>query len=457
MNISFTAPGNDVAKITFVEGRVIRTVEKAGQTCIQIGVGKMVEVDRRTMVNLIRKGVRVAREQELGSIAYDATSIPGSAGIADEELGRLVAENVIMAEYEFTKYKNKKEGDYGGIETCIIYDASPAFQEGAKKGRVVGEVVNECRDLSNTPGGDMTPRVLADAAIRMTKDTDVKVTVLNTKEIQKLKMGLVLGVAQGSTEEPKFIIAEYWGAGKEEKPIVLAGKGVTFDSGGLNLKGDVHMVGMQHDMAGGAAVLAAVIITARLGLKKNVVALVPAVENMPSGSAIRPGDVLTSMSGITVEILNTDAEGRLILGDTLTYAERYDPRLVIDVATLTGAVVVALGNRASGVMTRDQKLETILRDLGERSGEYVWPLPLWKEYEADIRGTVGDITNISTASNARAGGSIIGGTFLAQFATKYLWAHIDMASRDTSIPDDNLGKGSPGAPVRLLVRLVESF
>lgn len=457
MKFSFTGPGKDAAKVVFVEGDVTRAVETGTGVEIRIGGGKLAEASQRTLLTLVRKGIRIAREQKFAQVAYDAKGLPGSIGIEDSELGRLIAENVMMAEYEFTKYKSKRAGDYAGIETCIIYDASPAFQEGAERGRVIGEAINECRTLSNTPGGDMTPQVLADAAHAMAKGLAIDVSILDKKEIQKLKMGLVLGVAQGSTEEPKFVIMEYWGAGKSEKPIVLVGKGVTFDSGGINLKPEAGILGMHHDMAGGAAVMTTVAIAARLKLKKNVIALVPAVENMPSGAAIRPGDVLTSMSGITVEVLNTDAEGRLILADALTYATRYEPRLVIDVATLTGAVAVALGNRASGVMTRDQGLETTLRSLGEQSGEYVWPLPLWKEYEADIKATFGDIANISTAPNSRAGGTINGGTFLAQFATAYLWAHIDMASRDMSIPDDNLAKGAAGAPVRLLVRLIESY
>jgi leucyl aminopeptidase len=457
MKITCTEPVLGATSISFVEGDITRTVEAGNATEIRIGVGKLAEADRRKALTLIRKAVRVAREQKLSNITLDPATIPGLTGVTDEELGRIIAENTLMAQYEFTKYKSLKAGEYSGIDTLFIPNVNDAFKKGIVIGTVVGETINIGRDLANAPGGHMTPQVLADAAVALAKGTEVKVTILNKKEIEKLKMGLVLGVAQGSIEEPKFIIAEYWGAGKPEKPVVLAGKGVTFDSGGLNLKGDVHMLGMQHDMAGGAAVLAAVTIAAKLGLKKNIIALVPAVENMPSGTAIRPGDVLTSMSGITVEVLNTDAEGRLILGDTLTYAERYDPRLVIDVATLTGAVVVALGNRASAVLTQNQKLETTLRDLGEESGDYVWPLPLWKEYEADIKGTVGDIANISTAANSRAGGVIVAGMFLAQFATKYLWAHIDMASRDTSIPDDNLAKGAAGVPIRLLVRLIEQY
>lgn len=460
MKFTFSEPKKDAARIVFVEGDTIRTVEKVdGETELQIGAGKLAEAGPREMLKLVRKGVRVAREQKLASVCLDISRhpIPGSEGIEDAELGRLIAENLIMADYEFTKYKSKKSDEYVGVEHCTLCGTTEALQKGVAVGSLIGEALNECRDLANTPAGDMTPRVLAEGAARLVKGTDATVTVLGKKEIEKLNMGLVLGVSQGSSEEPKFIIAEYWGAGKSEKPIVLAGKGVTFDSGGINLKSSEGIVGMQHDMAGGASVLTALAIAARLKLKKNVVALVPAVENMPSGTAIRPGDVLTSMSGKTVEVLNTDAEGRLILGDALTYAERYRPRLVLDVATLTGAALIALGGRASAVLTRDQKIEDTLRELGEASGEYVWPLPLWKEYDADLKAAVGDIANISTAPNSRHGGTIVGGAFLAQFATAYPWAHIDMAPRMESLPEDNLAKGATGSPVRLLVRMIERW
>ena len=268
-------------------------------------------------------------------------------------------------------------------------------------------------------------------------------------------MGGVLGVAQGSSEDPKFIIAEYNGGPKTQKPVVLVGKGVTFDSGGLNLKPSDSIYEMHLDMSGGAAVIHAVIAAAKLKLKCNVVALVPAVENMVSGSSYRPGDVLRSMSGKTIEVMNTDAEGRVILADALTYAERYKPRLVVDVATLTGASMVALGTRASAIFTRDEKLEHLLRELGEKSGDYVWPLPLWDEYEEEVKGTFGDVANIGKKD--RLGGAITAAIFLYQFAKNYPWVHIDMAPRMTTIEGEYLSKGAAGAPVRLLVKLLEEY
>jgi leucyl aminopeptidase len=299
----------------------------------------------------------------------------------------------------------------------------------------------------------MTPKILAEKAKEAAKGTAVNVKILGSKQIEKHKMGGVLGVAKGSIEVPQFIIMEYFAAGKE-KPIVLVGKGVTFDSGGLNLKPFDSIKGMHTDMSGGAAVISTLLLAAKLKLKKNIVGLIPAVENMPSGSSYRPGDILKTMSGKTVEVLNTDAEGRIILADALTYAKRYDPKLVVDIATLTGAAMIALGQRASAIFTKDLKLEQHLRELGEKSGDYVWPLPLWEEYEDDIKGTYGDFAN---TGKTRYGGAITAAIFLYQFIRDYPWIHIDIAPRMTAIEGEYLAKGASGAPVRLLIKLIETM
>jgi leucyl aminopeptidase len=265
-------------------------------------------------------------------------------------------------------------------------------------------------------------------------------------------MGGILGVAAGSDHEPQLIILEYRG-GKKEKPIVLVGKGVTFDTGGLNLKPESGINEMHMDMSGGAAVITTTLLASKLKLKKNIITLVPAVENMPSGSSYRPGDILRTMSGKTIEVLNTDAEGRIILADALCFAKRYNPRLVIDVATLTGAAIIALGQRASAIFTPDPKLEELIRLVGEESGDYVWPLPLWEEYEEEIKGTFGDVANVG---KTKYGGATIGAVFLWQFVKDFLqWLHIDIAPRMTAIDGEYLAKGSAGAPVRLLIKLLE--
>jgi leucyl aminopeptidase len=290
--------------------------------------------------------------------------------------------------------------------------------------------------------------------------------------MQKLGMGAVLGIAKGSAEEPQFIIAEYWGKSRPknkanshkgltfvDKPIVLVGKGVTFDTGGLQIKPGDHMYEMHMDMSGGAAVIHAVALAAKLKLKRNVVALVPAVENAPGQNAVRPGDILKSLSGKTIEILHTDAEGRVIMADAITYAKRYNPAAVVDVATLTGASLIALGVQASAFMfNKDEVMPTVM-EYAEASGDYMWPFPSWEEYEDMIKGTFGDIPNISTAGNSRHGGVIAGGMFLKAFAKELdcLWLHIDMAPRMTSAPGEHLSKGAVGAPVRFLLEFIERY
>jgi len=305
----------------------------------------------------------------------------------------------------------------------------------------------------------MTPSTLAEAAKRATEGTGAAVEVLGVPEMTKLGMGAVLGIGKGSSEEPKFIIVEYWGADKAEKPVVMIGKGVTFDTGGLNIKTGDGMYEMHMDMSGGAAVIHACVLAAKLKIKANVIALVPAVENAPGNNAVRPGDILKSLSGKTIEILNTDAEGRVIMADAITYAKKYNPEVVMNVSTLTGAALIALGMQASAIMTNDREFEDILRAKGEESGDYVWPFPLWDEYETMVKGHFGDVPNISTAGNSRYGGVIAGGMFLWQFAKDLgcTWAHIDMAPRMTSVPGEQLAPGAAGAPVRLLLSVISSY
>jgi leucyl aminopeptidase len=274
-----------------------------------------------------------------------------------------------------------------------------------------------------------------------------------------LGMGGVLGVGQGSDSPPRFIILEYMNGAKNEKPIILIGKGVTFDSGGLNLKPSDGIYEMHMDMSGGAAVIHTLIAAARLKLKKNIIALVPAVENMPSGNSYRPADVLRTINGKTIEVLNTDAEGRVILADALEYAKQYKPALVVDVATLTGAAIVALGLFYTGLFTPDKTLEEKFRKLGEETWDPVWPLPLGAEYEDGIRGIFGDWAN--SGKKGQGGGATTGAMFLYQFTKdkkgkqEYPWVHLDIAPRMTATDSEFLAKGAAGASLRLLVRMLE--
>jgi leucyl aminopeptidase len=297
----------------------------------------------------------------------------------------------------------------------------------------------------------MTPKSLAAEAVKVAKDRKIQVKVLTLPQIEKLKMGALLGVGQGSAEEPRLIVMEYSGAKKDEKPLVFVGKGITFDSGGYNLKPSNAMNEMHMDMAGGAAVIGAIAAIADLQLPVNVVGIIPAAENMVSGNGLRPGDILKSMSGVNIEINNTDAEGRLVLADGLTYGQKmYNPKMIVDVATLTGAALVALGQEATALLTKTKEWETRGQEIGEASGDYVWPLPMWEEYDSLVKATFGDVSN---SGKSRWGGTIEGGIFLSKFVKNVPWVHLDIAPTMSSIEGQHLAPGATGAGVRWLVEL----
>lgn len=437
---------------------------QGGRKTIYIGLGDVDTINRRKLVNLARKIIVLAKSSKIDKIAinFDVFIFKG-LNVSKESIAEILSVNFELANFEFVKYKSRPREGWNFVKEIFVFGKiTPEIKNGFKKGQLIAEEVNACRILANTPGGEMTPAVLADAAKTAFKNLPVRVSVLGRKEMQELKMDGVLGVAKGAKEEPRFIIMEYQGGEKpfdraqgKEKPVVLIGKGVTFDTGGLNIKTGEGMYEMHMDMSGASAVIHAIAAAARLKIAKNIIGLIPAVENMPSNESFRPGDVLRMMSGKTVEIINTDAEGRVILADALTYARKYKPRLVVDVATLTGAALAALGQRASAIFSKNDNLLKLFQELGEESGDYVWPLPLWDEYEDDgIRGTFADLAN---AHKTKYGGAILGAMFLYQFAKGLPWVHIDMAPRMTSIDGDNLAKGATGEPVRLLVKLLERF
>lgn len=418
---------------------------------IEIGIGKH-PLSVRTWSIVARSLVRTARQHAVQKVAL---SLPGIPGLSREQIARLTLENMEMANYDFDVFKSKpSKSEVKEVLLCEVTDKQTKIA--AEQGLTIGQGVNVCRTLANTPGGDMTPKLLAKAAKQAVSGLPVTVEVLGTTQMKKLGMGAILGVSKGSSEEPAFIVMEYKGAAG--RPIVLAGKGITFDSGGLNLKpGDGHEMHM--DMSGGAAVIHTIALAARLKLKKHVVALIPASENMPGNNAVRPHDILKTMSGKTVEVLNTDAEGRLVLADALTYAKKYKPSVVLDVATLTGASMVALGFHASGIMGKDDALVQALLDAGEQTGDLGWRLPLWDEHEDMIKSSFADMVNTQAGTKGRYGGATEGAVFLWQFAKELNcpWAHIDMAPRMTTIPQDELSKGAAGAPVRMLVSFIQAW
>lgn len=441
-------------KVTFEEGKTHKFFVINGTETLTIGIGEKTPT-LRTLRIAVRKIVEEAKRTNARVLAFtDIRALANGLQILDHELGELFAYNLALASYTFSRYKTTKEK---GLEEVIFVEPNTAVKTGLERGTTLAECVNVARDIANTPGGDMTPKTLADAAKDALKGTGTKVTTLGKREITALKMGAILGVSQGSTEEPRFIIMEHKGGIKGEKPIVLVGKGITFDTGGLSMKPADAMLDMHLDMSGGASVIGAMRAIAQLKVKRNVIGLIPSAENMVSGNSYRPGDVLTTMSGKTVDVLNTDAEGRLVLADALTYAERYEPALVVDVATLTGAALVALGQHASALMTKDDEIADRLSDMGEASGDYVWRLPLWDEYIKYTKGVHGDLANIQSSGSTRYGGAINGGAFLSHFAGKFPWAHIDMAPRMTPAPGDCLAKGATGEPTALLVKIAETY
>ncbi|MDC0127526.1 leucyl aminopeptidase [Methylophilaceae bacterium] len=320
---------------------------------------------------------------------------------------------------------------------------SKEIKQGLKNGHAISKGVDLTKDLGNLPPNICTPTYLASEARKLARAYKMKVTVLEQKQIEKLKMGSFLSVAKGSREAPKFIVLEHKRGPKNKKPVVLVGKGITFDAGGISIKPSQDMDEMKYDMGGAATVLGVMKTVGELNLPLNIIMVVPTCENLPDGKAVKPGDIVRSMSGQTIEVLNTDAEGRLILCDALTYSERFNPEVVIDVATLTGACVIALGHHVSAVFSNYNPLADELKTAGEKALDPVWQMPMWDEYQPQLNSNFADMANIG----GRAGGSITAACFLSRFAKKYNWAHIDIAGTAWKSGKE---KGSTGRPVSLL-------
>jgi leucyl aminopeptidase len=371
---------------------------------------------------------------------------PQAKQLDDYYLGRAVAEITGAMLYRINDLKTGKKPPPVALAKVLAGPVrkSAAAERGLAQGEAVAAAMAMQRDLANLPGNVCTPRFLAEEARALAKrQGGVRVRVLDEAAIRREKMGCLLAVAQGSHEPPRFIVLEYQGARKAQPPVVLVGKGVTFDSGGISLKDPPNMDEMKFDMSGAAAVIAAVNFAASLRLPLHLVGLVAAVENMPDGKAVKPGDIATSASGQTVEILNTDAEGRLILCDALHYARRFQPAAVVDIATLTGACVIALGHHHSGVMGNDEGLLRELQEAGARADDRCWPLPLTEEYADQLKSNFADFANVG----GRDGGAITAAAFLGKFTQGLKWAHLDIAG---TAYQSGANKGSTGRPTPLL-------
>ena len=448
-----------------------RFVGKPGQTLLLnstgkasnlllVGMGKSKEVTAEKICQAAGTAAKLAEQSKFKSIAVDLGIFEGIAkgkGGLYGELASALAEGAGLALYHFDNYKSKEDDPPSRVEKLTLLTSSKSRQASIEKSiaraQKIIEAVHTARDLVSHPGNTVTPTYLADHAKKMARKNKITCKVLGKKEMQKLGMGSLLGVAQGSDQPPALIVLEYNGAGKKKAPTVIVGKGVTFDTGGISLKPGAGMDEMKMDMSGAATTLATLQLVSSLKLKTNVVGIVGAVENMPSGSAIKPGDILKSMSGKTIEVLNTDAEGRLVLADALAYAQRYKPKEVIDLATLTGAVLHALGHQAAAVIGNNPAMIQKLKDAGDATGERVWELPLWEEYEKATKSDIADLKNI--ASPGVGAGTILGAAFLKPFAGEQPWTHIDIAGTAWGFDRPYTNKGASGFGVRLLLRYME--
>ena len=404
------------------------------------------------------KGARAALQLGLAQLKGRGAVHAAVAFVGFDAMNDSLAEQFVLAAsdavylYRHTKPSAAEAGKLAKL-TLLLDKADSGAAKAAKlglaRGQAIGAGIELARECANRPGNYATPTFLGEQVKALGKSHGLKVEVLDQKAVEKLGMGSFLSVAQGSDEPLRFIVARYDGAAKTEAPVVLVGKGITFDSGGISLKPGAEMDEMKFDMGGAASVIGALRAVAELKPKLNLVVIIAACENMPSGRALKPGDVVTSMSGQTIEILNTDAEGRLVLCDALTYAERFNPAVVVDVATLTGACVIALGGVRSGMYASDDELAASLSAAGEAALDPCWRMPLDDEYEEALKSNFADVANVGS----RAGGSITAAKFLQRFAGKFRWGHLDIAGTAWK---GGAAKGGTGRPVGLLTHFVLS-
>jgi len=418
-----------------------------------VGLGKEADFTDRAYAEAVRTALRALASTKAASVTWTLTE--HTARDKDTAWAVLTAVTLIReASYRFIErhpeLKSKRDKNGTSLRKVVLAVSAAdakAASVAAARGTAIANGMDLTRDLGNLPSNICTPTYLANTARQIAKDFKLKVEVLGRKQIEALKMGAFLAVTKGSVEPPAFIVLRYEGGPAKQAPVVLVGKGITFDTGGISLKPGEGMDEMKYDMCGAASVLGTLRAVAEMGLKQNVIAVVPTCENMPSGVATKPGDVVTSMSGQTIEILNTDAEGRLILCDALTYVERFKPAVVIDVATLTGACIIALGHINTGMYARSDALAGALVAAGKQSLDTAWRMPLDEEYQEQLKSNFADMGNIG----GRPAGSVTAACFLARFTEKYDWAHLDIAGTAWK---SGATKGATGRPVPLLTRFL---
>lgn len=425
---------------------VLRVPGIKAKRVLLVGLGKRAEFRPWQLEKLLKSAAGKLRSSGAGNAvfalheAYDDTA----RGARDS----VTALHAALYRFETTKSKSEKDGKnklkLSKIAIAAAEGSAADIRKAIKEGEALASGVTLARELGNLPGNICTPTYLADEAKKMGRAYEkLKVTILDEKKMQELGMGALLSVSRGSRQPAKLIVFEYKGGNAKQKPHAIVGKGLTFDSGGISIKPAPAMDEMKFDMCGGASVFGTIKALCELGAKANVVGVVPASENMPDGDANKPGDVVTSMSGQTIEILNTDAEGRLILCDALTYTERFKPESVIDIATLTGACVIALGSHATGLLGNNDEVIENIKKAADASGDRVWQLPLWDDYQEQLKTPFADMANVG----GREAGTITAACFLARYTKKFRWAHLDVAG---TAWNSGSNKGSTGRPVPLL-------
>ena len=415
-----------------------------------IGLGEKSQLTNEKIRRAAAAGIKSARSAKATSMVFAALD-SAVEQLSDYETVHSITEGAMLGAYKFDKYLTQDK-EKSKIETIVIALANVGSAIGKKAARdaqLICEAVYLTRDLSNAPPNEIYPEVLANTAAKMAKKYGIRARILDEKQIRDLKMGGLLAVNSGSDKPPRFITLEYKGNPKSRDWYAIVGKGITFDSGGISIKPASGMSEMKMDMAGAAAVIGTMQALASLKVPVNVVGIAPSTENLPSGSAYKPGDVVTTMSGITIEVDNTDAEGRVILSDGLYYAQRYRPKAIIDLATLTGACVVALGQHATGMFGTSDDVMAQLKEAGEKTYERVWQMPIYEEYEKQIKSDIADVKN----AGGRWAGAITAALFLKKFVGDYPWVHLDIAG--TAMLEeatDYSPKGGSGVGVRLLTQ-----
>jgi len=436
---------------------VIHSLGKLPATRVVVaGLGKEGELSQDKVRGAVAETCRLLQPKGSESIATIAQGA-GINRISPEDAAQAVTEGALLGTYSFRRHITK-EAEYGKIKQLTIVDTDetklPVLEQGCHRGKILAEATNLARDMVNEPANYMTPSQMAEVAANLAETYGLELSILEREQMQELGMGALLGVTQGSRQPPKFIVLNYKGSESTEIDVALVGKGITFDSGGISIKPSNGMAEMKGDMAGGAAVMTALGAIAQLKPKVNVTAIIPATENLPSDNALKPGDILTAINGKTIEIISTDAEGRLTLADALGYAKQLGAKLIIDVATLTGACRVALGTVCSGAFGNNQELVNRVIAAGAEAGELIWQMPMYDQYKEENKSDVADIKNVG----GKYGGAITAAQFLSEFVGDTPWVHLDIAGTSMSEKQKNyLVKGATGVPVRTLVNFILSL